>query len=402
MASAAHKSRRHLLSRVETIAAVALIVLGSVALIAMALLWLQTAQAAVLPEDRADVLYHSYDGDNVTVDGPSVLVRKGFGQKLSISANHYVDSVSSASVDVLSTASAYSEERTQNSLGVDFLHGKTLMNLSHTVSDENDYEAATTHFSVSQDIFGDLTTVSLGYARGNDTVMRNGDADFEQKIDRQTYILGLTQILTKNMILGFSWETITDEGFLNNPYRTVRFLSDTPRGYSFESEVYPNTRTSNAAALRARYFLPFRAALSAQYRYFTDTWDIEAHTVELGYTHPLKRVPLTLDFGLRHYSQTAAEFYSDLFAREQQFNFRARDKELSTFNSQAISIGASYEFAKNGWGFIDKGSINLIIDHFIFEYEDFRDLTVDGATVAQEPLFELDANVIQLYLSLFY
>ena len=38
-------------------------------------------------------------------------------------------------------------------------------------------------------------------------------------------------------------------------------------------------------------------------------------------------------------------FYSDLFDRVNQQNFLARDKELSTFTSQTMRIGASYEFA---------------------------------------------------------
>jgi hypothetical protein len=42
------------------------------------------AQAGVLPEDRADILYHRYDGGGVTIDGPSVLVRKKFADKVSV------------------------------------------------------------------------------------------------------------------------------------------------------------------------------------------------------------------------------------------------------------------------------------------------------------------------------
>jgi len=38
-------------------------------------------RAGVLPEDRADLLYHSYDGGGVTIDGPSLLVRKQFADK---------------------------------------------------------------------------------------------------------------------------------------------------------------------------------------------------------------------------------------------------------------------------------------------------------------------------------
>ena len=78
---------------------------------------LRVGHAGVLPEDRADVLLHSYDGGGVTIQGPSLLVRKQFAQKFSVSANHYVDKVSSASIDVVTTASPYEEERTQHSVG---------------------------------------------------------------------------------------------------------------------------------------------------------------------------------------------------------------------------------------------------------------------------------------------
>ncbi|HUD97058.1 MAG TPA: DUF3570 domain-containing protein, partial [Woeseiaceae bacterium] len=70
----------------------------------------------------------------------------------------------------------------------------------------------------------------------------------------------------------------------NNPYRSVRYADpDSPVGYSFEPELYPNTRTTNAVGLRARYYLPYRAAVQADYRFFTDTWDIESHTAAISY-----------------------------------------------------------------------------------------------------------------------
>ena len=68
----------------------------------------------MLPDDRADVLYHRYDGGGVTIDGPSLLVRKKFAEKYSVSANYYVDMVSSASIDVVTTASPYKEERSSS------------------------------------------------------------------------------------------------------------------------------------------------------------------------------------------------------------------------------------------------------------------------------------------------
>ena len=48
-----------------------------------------TLNAAVLPEDRADALYHRFDGGGVVIDGPSILVRKSIKDTVSISAILY-------------------------------------------------------------------------------------------------------------------------------------------------------------------------------------------------------------------------------------------------------------------------------------------------------------------------
>ena len=85
------------------------------------------ALASVLPDDRSDVLYHRYEGGGVVIDGPSVLVRKKATKNLSVVGNYYVDYVSSASIDVVTTASPYDEERTQWSLGADYLRGNTTL-----------------------------------------------------------------------------------------------------------------------------------------------------------------------------------------------------------------------------------------------------------------------------------
>ena len=360
------------------------------------------AGSGVLPEDRADVLLHSYDGGGVTIQGPSVLVRKQFAQKFSASANYYVDKVNSASIDVITTASPYEEERKQYSVGVDYLHDRWLMGINFTNSKENDYTADTFSFGISQDLFGDLTTISLGYALGNDEVSRRGDLIFRDTVQRQNYRLGLSQILTKNLLLGLSYETITDEGFLNNPYRQVRYLDPTsPQGYSYERELYPRTKSSDASAIRLRYYLPWRAAISGEYRSYSDTWAVTADTFELGYTHPLESGWI-VDAKLRAYSQTKANFYSDLFAYSNFQNFIARDKELSTFTSQSVRLGVSYDIVRSGWHFVDKGTVNLIYDHMLFDYEDFRDLRRSAITPGTEPLYNFDADVFQIFVSFWF
>ena len=365
---------------------------------AIALLANGVAHAAVLPEDRADVLYHRYDGGGVTIDGPSVLLRKKFAEKYSVSANYYMDMVSSASIDVMTTASPYTEERTQGSLAFDLLQGKTQYSVSYTLSDESDYTANTASFDLSQDIFGDLVTVSFGFSQGWDEVRKNGDNAFEETVDRRNYRFGLQLIVTPRLMTGLNYEAITDEGFLNNPYRSVRYLDETSaRGFSFQPELYPHTRTSNAVAINARYFLPHRASVHGEYRYFTDTWGIDANTASIGYTHPWGKRWI-FEVGYRWYDQSAADFYSDLFPRADAQNFLARDKELSTFTSHMFSLGATYELSSLGWDRLRRSTVNLFYDRINYQYDDFRDITAGGAPGTEE-LYGFDADVFRLFVS---
>jgi hypothetical protein len=372
--------------------------LASWAWIGFALAAALPANGAVLPDDRADLMYHRYDGGGVTVDGPALLVRTKFAEKYSVTGSAYMDMVSSASIDVVTTASPYKEERTQLGLGFDMLNGKTQYSVSYTNSDENDYTANTATFDLSQDLFGDLTTVSFGYSQGWDEVRKRGDDTFKQDLDRRSYRVGLSQIVTPKLMVGFNYEGITDEGFLNNPYRSVRYLDPTAAsGYSYQPELYPRTRTSNAASINARYYLPYRAAVHGEYRYFTDTWGIDASTLALGYTHPWRKSWI-FEAGVRWYDQSAATFYSDLFPRQNAQNFLARDKELSTFTSLMLSAGATYELPPLGVSFIERLTVNFYYDRIHYSYDDFRDVT-QGGVPGTEPLYSFDADVFRLFVS---
>ena len=360
----------------------------------------QVALAGVLPEDRSDLLYHSYVGGGVEIDGPSILMRKSIGSSVSLSANYYVDMISSASIDVITTASPYTEERTQYSLGADYLRGNTTLSAGYVSSEESDFDATTYALSVSQDMFGDMTTLTLSYAYGDDTVGRSDDPTFMRENTRQHYGVGLTQILTRNLITALNFETITDEGFLNNPYRSVRYLDPgSAIGYSYEAELYPSTRTTTAVGIRAKYFLPYRAALQAQYRFFTDTWDIDANTVSIAYIHPWKEFTFTAKY--RWHDQTGAHFFRDIFPRSEATNFRGRDKELSPLTSQTIKFAVAYELFSNGFGFIDKGTVNVSFDHLLVDYDEFRDVST-GAVLGEEPLYQLKANIFQVFFSFWY
>jgi hypothetical protein len=373
------------------------------------------AGAAVLPDDRADIFYSSYKGGGMDITGESVLVRKKFSEQFSMEANYFIDKVSGASVDVLSNASVIKDERKQKSLSVDYIHDKTQYNLSYTNSTERDYISNTTHFSLSQDMFGDLTTVTLGFTDSRNKVGENNGTAFRPVVswlghaESRSYEGGLSQVITKNLISGVTVEVITDQGFLSNPYRSIRFLDPTvPLGYSLGTQVYPNTHTSTAAEARAKYYLPYRAAASVSYRYFSDTFGIRANTIELGYTQPVSD-KFIFEGRLRHYSQNHATFYSDLFNFANQQNFEARDQNLAASTNNTVDAKVTWAFAPQGFLIFKRATTSFDVTRIQFKYSDFRNIRAFNDTPAggsfaagTEPLYAFDAMVYQVYVSLFF
>ena len=370
------------------------------------------ALGGVLPEDRADVLWHSYDGGDITVQGPEVLVRKKVGDQLSLSAGYYEDMISSASIDVKLSASPYHETRKQENVGVDYLHGKTTYSAGYIYSKEPDYIANTTYYSVSQDMFGDLTTLTLGYRRAWDQIYRDiktptgeiiKDPTFSQRADHRGYSLGITQILTRNTIINFNYELLTDQGYLANPYRKIRYSSPgVGEGFTLADQVYPNTRTSNSVGLLAKYYLPWRAALGVQYRYFRDTWAIVASTAQVDYTVPAWGHWI-FEGSFRFYTQTHADFYSDLFPYANYQNYMARDRELASFNSYTVGANASYQFNVPRAPWINKSTANVQLSHLLINYKDFRNALLAAQYGAgNEPLYTLNANIFEVFVSIWF
>jgi len=351
------------------------------------------ALSASLPEDRADIQYHYYDGGGVEVDGATVLVRKSFAQKFSVYGKYHQDSITGASPDVLAGASRYSEDRDEYTLGATYLHDNTLMNAFYTYSDESDYEANTAGFDISHDMFGDLTTVSLGFSYGDDTIMRVDAPDFEEDLRRYQYRVSLSQILTKKIKASVSYEATVEDGFLNNPYRFV-IIGNVPQGLG--SEVYPGTRTSQATRIQATKYWDFRAATTLGYRYFRDTWDITAHTVDFTYSQYFGERWLT-DFYLRYYTQDAANFYSNNFAVAR--NYMARDKELSTFDNYSIGAKVSYRIFDE-YSRFNNGTINFSAEYIDYEYDDYSGIE-DFSQITDDP-YSFDAAVLQLFFSVRY
>ena len=195
-------------------------------------------------------------------------------------------------------------------------------------------------------------------------------------MESQSFSVGVSQIITKNLILSGQYEVITDEGFLRSPYRSVRFFID-PFTQGQQSEIYPNTRSSNAASIRAKYFLPYRAAIDTMYRFYTDTWGVLGHTGELGYVHPLdnalgRQLDLRRPRALLHADQPPTSTRTSSRAPTTPTSWRATRNSRPTTRSPPASR-ATYEFKIERFPWLSKGQLNLRYDYMTVNYDDFRD-----------------------------
>lgn len=344
------------------------------------------AHAVDLPEDRADAMIHVYDGGGVRASGPALLVRKKVNDSISLNGTYYVDMVSNASIDVVTTASPYKETRNEYSLGADYVYQDALITLGTTRSREPDYISNTTNLDVSEEVFGGLTTVSLGFSRGADQVGKK-DIGFFDRATHWKYRVGLTQILTPRWLASVNAEAIADSGFLGSPYRAARVFG------AAVAERNPRTRSSRAIKFSSLYDISdvvgggSRSSLRSEYRYFWDNWAIKAHTLELGYSRYFGDKWLAEGFG-RFYKQSAALFYSD--NAQTETTYVSRNRQLSAFNSFGLGGKVAYTVKQVPNKYEVK--LNGSYQYMRFKFNDFTDIRTGG-------LYAYNANVLQLFVS---
>ena len=227
--------------------------------------------AATLPQDKAEALFHSYDGGGVRASGPAFLVRKSLADKVSLSAQVYVDAVSNASIDVVTQASPFKETRKAWDFSVDTVVRDSTLSATFSRSDEPDYVVNAAGLDVAHEVFGGMTTVSLGFTRTNDLVGQKGVSGWIDKATHWQYRAGVTQVLSPRWLVSLNAEAISDSGYLGSPYRSARVFG------AFVHERNPRTRSSRAVKLRSivdTANIVERSSLRVEYRRYWDNWDI--------------------------------------------------------------------------------------------------------------------------------
>jgi hypothetical protein len=342
------------------------------------------AHAATLPEDKAEAIFHVYDGGGVKATGPALLVRKSLADKVSLQAQYYVDAVSNASIDVVTSASPFKETRTAWDFSAETVVRDSTISASLSRSREPDYQADAAGLDLTHEVFGGMTTVSLGFTRGADLVGMKGLPGWLDKATHWQYRAGVTQVLSPRWLVSLNAEAMADSGYLGSPYRSARVFG------AFVHENNPRTRSSRALKLRSitdTHALVADSSLRAEYRYYWDNWDIRAHTTEVGAS---KKLPggLLLDAGLRFYSQGKALFYSDNAAAETLYV--SRNRQLSNFTSTSVSARLTYSWPGLPSGYDVK--LTGAYEFKQFRFKDFTDLRT-GQTYGH------NAHVLQAYVS---
>lgn len=342
-----------------------------------------TARAVDLPEDRAEAMVHVYNGGGVRATGPALLVRKSLADKFSVTGALYVDMVSNASIDVVTTASPYRENRTEWTMGVDHAVQDALLHVGVSRSSEPDYTATTVSADISQEVFGGMSTISLGFARGQDDVGKHNEVAWNDRARHWQYRLGLTQILSPRWVLSVNGEALADDGYLGSPYRVAQVFG------SAVPERVPRTRNGRAIKFRLIGDVGsdgLRSAVRAEYRYYRDTWAVQAHTVEAGYSRYFGDAWLA-DGYVRFNRQSDALFFSD--NADSETRYVTRNRQLSAFTG--TSLGAKLTWTPGGptaqaWQLKLHGALEVLR----FNYQHFTDIRTGRP-------YGFTGQVLQLY-----
>jgi hypothetical protein len=141
------------------------------------------------------------------------------------------------------------------------------------------------------------TTWSAGLAASNDDINPTNRVVANERRHSANALLSVTQVLGVNDIVQLSLGRALGRGYFSDPYKV---FDERPRA----------RRNSTLLARWNHHIGSLQATLRLSYRYYSDSWDVRAHTLGLEYVQPLPG-GWTLTPALRLYTQSAARFYVD-------------------------------------------------------------------------------------------
>jgi hypothetical protein len=242
----------------------------------------------------------------------------------------------------------------------------TQFNVGASLSDEYDYTHAGVNMKLARDFNNRNTTMSFGVAIANDSInpvggaplgltpmlagTGNGNKQGDQSKDVVDVLLGVTQVINRHTLVQFNYSLSQSDGFLNDPYKILSVVDPVlgdpvaaPLGagldYLYLYENRPTTRDKQGLFGLLKKDIG-GDVFDISYRYMTDDWDIDSHTIDLHYRWNLGSGSYFQPH-LRFYSQTSAGFYHTVLLDGAPLpTFATADYRLSEFD--AVTIGVKF------------------------------------------------------------
>jgi hypothetical protein len=251
--------------------------------------------------------------------------------------------------------------------------------------------------------------LNQGYFSGVTVLDQNGQATtnyipsaFEtiSAVNRNSYSasFGFSQVLSKKLQVSLFFDVLQQQGLLSSPYHRIYF-SDKANYYigqaqyipEYESEsnvgVYkladdierlPDSRFKMPIGARLNYYINERFVLRSYYRYYSDNWNIQSHTIN--FELPIKVSDRFTVFPLyRYYTQTQSQYYAPYEMHLSTDKYYTSDADLSTFDSNQYGLGINYTDIFTGAKIWKFGLKN--VDFRFNRYQRSDNLTANIATI---------------------
>jgi hypothetical protein len=185
-------------------------------------------------------------------------------------------------------------------------------------SSEHDYQSYGGALSYGLDFNQKNTTVTLGWAHDWDHILPNSGTYITkvQRKDTDELLISLSQLLTPRTVLSAAFTFRNSSGYLDDPYRGVLF-EDYPQGDPNNLSLFQENRPGHKESYigyvsLTQYVTPLQGSVEGSYRYYRDSFGIEAHTIGVAWYQKIgRRVVVSPMF--RYYRQSAASFYAPSF-----------------------------------------------------------------------------------------
>jgi hypothetical protein len=288
-------------------------------------------------------IYVRQDSNATRVISPRVKARAALGgDQTHVDASYAVDVWTSASVDIVASASQpVTEQRDELNVALDHTLGDLRLAGAYRFSKETDYESHGGSLSVSWDLASKATTLGWFGGGSADRVGRVGDLNFSEQASTLTSGLSLTQVLDQRTVLQLLYDIALVRGYQASAYRYVAFGSVGPcRGAAAFClpERAPRERLRHAAALRLRRALSEETSIGASYRFYLDDWSLLSHTAKADIAWaPQPKSTISLSY--RFYTQSAASFYQAAYSEQEVGRaYFTRDRELTALTTHRVAL----------------------------------------------------------------